>query len=91
MPQHLVKPATCPGCLEQLSGATNASGSQSPNPGDPTICGYCATWCFFQEDLTLRAATPQERDALLRLPAARRAEKVARMVLSQRKNERPVS
>jgi hypothetical protein len=65
----------CPNCGNELSGATSVTDRKAlPNPGDLSVCMYCAELLEFRKDLTLArlsdrdvAALPEEaRQALLR-------------------------
>jgi len=53
-----VPPAPCPYCGKVLDGASNSK-AEKPNPGDLSVCVYCAGLCQFTATL-----------ALERLPAA---------------------
>lgn len=55
---------TCPHCCALLDGASAADGDENgrgPEPGDPTVCAYCAEMSLFDGDpLQLRVATADE-------------------------------
>jgi hypothetical protein len=55
----------CPGCGKDINGAL-ASRVQSPppKPGDLSVCAYCAVAGVFTDDLTVRALTADEFEAL---------------------------
>lgn len=52
----------CPGCGEQLDRSMAFDGAK-PNPGDITVCAYCACVSVYLDDLTTREVTP-EKDPL---------------------------
>jgi hypothetical protein len=54
----------CPNCLARLDGATNATGSRAPGPGDVTICIYCQAPLIFSEGLNLRPLTQDDVQSL---------------------------
>lgn len=54
------EPNKCPSCSKTLNACTNTSGSSEPEPGDFTLCLYCAAICCFTESLSLRLATPTD-------------------------------
>ena len=43
----------CPECAHSLRWSLNRS--TQPKPGEPSICGHCAAFVIFTDDLTLRA------------------------------------
>jgi len=43
----------CPECAHSLRWSLNRS--TKPKPGEPSICGHCAAFVIFTDDLTLRA------------------------------------
>jgi hypothetical protein len=53
----------CPTCGKGLDAASSAKG-HTPRPGDASVCIYCSTALVFAEDLTLRAMTDDELEAL---------------------------
>jgi hypothetical protein len=57
--------ATCPACGKQADGATSTHG-RKPRFHDIAVCGYCSAINTYRHDLTLRAVTPMEIDALPR-------------------------
>ena len=61
----LVKHSNCPVCDADIDAAT---GEAEPSDGDVTICAYCCSLLFFNEDLTLRTPTHQESIELLKDP-----------------------
>jgi hypothetical protein len=58
-------PGRCPGCQSKLDDATCSDGSgATPQPGDLTVCAYCAMCLTFTEDLGVRVLGVQEVEAL---------------------------
>lgn len=62
-------PSPCPACGKMLDSWTGAHlGSNeppTPEPGDPTVCGYCATILVFADyHCRLRMPTPEETAAM---------------------------
>lgn len=41
----------CPVCLQAVDAATDMAGDARPNPGDLTICAYCASVLEFDDEL----------------------------------------
>jgi len=71
MTDHRTDWVECPSCHIQMDGAYHANGEGGPEPGDPSICGYCAEILFYThtpEGLALRSATSEEIVELLRDP-----------------------
>jgi hypothetical protein len=58
----------CPGCRAVINRATSEAGV-TPEPGDITVCAYCARILAFTPALTLRLATAADLENLT--PAAR--------------------
>jgi hypothetical protein len=56
-----VPPSPCPWCGEDLTAASGVNHPNNPEPGDCTICIYCAGWCIFDEQLLLRKPTSEEQ------------------------------
>jgi hypothetical protein len=51
---HSQNPAwQCPECEHSLRWSLNRS--TQPKPGEPSICGYCAAFVIFTDELELRA------------------------------------
>ena len=48
--QHLSIAPRCPVCATVLDGATGVGHDERPDPGDPTVCLYCATALVFTAD-----------------------------------------
>lgn len=79
----LTVPLPCPGCGAANDGhlKTSTMGrSGGPQPGDVSICAYCATVAVYGNG-TMVLAPPELRDQ----PAVRRAVAYVRMRLQQRK------
>lgn len=79
-PQPFVTtPIPCPGCGQGLQG--HAPVGDLKDRERATLCAHCATISIFvtvDGQLTLRAPTDEERDALLRHPEMQKAIYVAR-------------
>lgn len=45
----------CPTCAKLLDSATSVSDASTPEPGDLSICFYCATLLTFDDNLVLQA------------------------------------
>ena len=56
--------ARCPACLKTLDGVTDPFSGKTPQPGDISICAYCALRLVFNTDLTVRALSADEIEAL---------------------------
>lgn len=68
----------CPWCGHRLDAAMAGDPEHpdaTPSPGDVSVCISCAQILVFQEDLTLRAASPSEIEIT---PAIRRAQQAIR-------------
>jgi hypothetical protein len=60
------EPVACPSCGTECDGHTQSRGEpHAPEPGDVTLCFYCAQLAFFTPT-GLRAATDAERAELLK-------------------------
>ena len=59
-PQH-TKPSYCTSCKKILDGTTCVNDEVKPNPGDITICMYCGNVMAFDDDLSLRNLTIEEK------------------------------
>jgi hypothetical protein len=57
-------PAICPTCGKTLDSAAGIGNPQLPNPGDVSICLYCANVAIFDIDDTLRTPTAAEQAEL---------------------------
>jgi hypothetical protein len=72
MSDHLTDWVECPSCHIRMDAAYNTGGEGGPEPGDPSICGYCAEIMIYQHcpehGLSLRSATSQEIVKLRRIP-----------------------
>jgi hypothetical protein len=70
-----------------MDGAYNTTGEGGPEPGDPSICGYCATMLAYDHDgerLSLRLATREEIEMWFADPLFVKALYAVRAVLSER-------
>ena len=47
-------PSTCPACGATLDAVTNMVGERKPQPGDWSVCSYCAAVLRFQDERTVR-------------------------------------
>lgn len=52
--------SVCPGCRTVLDCSTPVGETMRVEPGAVSICAYCGAVGVFNEDLTLRAMTPEE-------------------------------
>lgn len=52
--------ATCPACRKPLDAATGMGHDHLPEPEDLSICFHCGVSMIFNQDLSLRLATPEE-------------------------------
>jgi hypothetical protein len=59
MTHHEHTQTPCPGCGKQLDACFGVEHDQEPKPGDLTICAYCAKPLVFNQDLTVRCASPE--------------------------------
>lgn len=55
----------CPYCGARLDACTGISGTSRPQPGDPSICAYCAGLLVFALDGTVREPDELELAVLL--------------------------
>jgi hypothetical protein len=53
----------CPECPRSLRWSLNKL--TQPKPGEPSICGWCAAFVIFTDDLALRALDRQDRPGLV--------------------------
>lgn len=67
--------SSCPCCGRALDGATGDA--PKPEPGDFTICLYCAEPALFDEDLQLRAPTGEETEQFYAVPELARMQALA--------------
>jgi hypothetical protein len=56
----LIGTSTCPACDRTLDGATGLTTDNAPEPGDLTVCAYCASFLTFNLDLSHRKLTAEE-------------------------------
>jgi len=63
-------PAFCPLCFHLLDGVTNMTGREAPQPGDFTVCIYCANVLRFTDKMGLQLS------ALIEAPVEIRFELV---------------
>ena len=59
---YIVPECVCPGCgarNDRATGTVNA-----PTPGDYSVCVSCVQVLLFNDDLTLRLATPEDMDEM---------------------------
>jgi len=83
MAHHEDTQTPCPGCSSQLDACFGNGHSQKPEPGDLTICAYCAEPFVFNHDLTVRCVTLELRakldaDCLARFDTAQRIVRAKR-------------
>ena len=57
---HRPPASPCPNCHKVLDGAANTQGTGGPQPGDATVCLYCATILLFDAETRLRLPAPDE-------------------------------
>lgn len=53
----------CPCCNEVLDQTSSPDGAV-PEPGDITLCGYCAVMLIFEADMAMRELTQIEFDLI---------------------------
>ena len=70
----------CPSCRSKLDAATGVGTDEAPDPGDWSICVYCAGPLIFTED-GYRRPTLVEHDEMLRSPMYRKAIAVVNRIL----------
>lgn len=61
---------TCPSCGYMIDRVGNLTGDCGPSPGDITFCLKCGQDMVFNDDMTIRAATPAEHEEIMKYPAA---------------------
>lgn len=81
--QTCVKPCPCPRCDRVIDAA---SGPTRPRKDDVSICIYCGAMLFFNEDLTLREATPEEERTALENSYVRRFFEVSREFIKKQRH-----
>lgn len=64
MKDHRLPHHECPSCEMALDAATDAYGEATPEPGDLTVCIYCAAILVFTDTMGLRLPTDEEFAAL---------------------------
>jgi hypothetical protein len=84
MPSQHSKAHTCPYCGSTLDAFTGVTGADLPDPGDPTLCGYCAGILVFNADLTTREPTEDELADVLTSRELRIAQQALRQVIADR-------
>jgi hypothetical protein len=68
-PREGITPSPCPSCGQPLNAAVAPDTPEArPQPGDLSMCLCCAAFVFFNDDMTLRAATDEELDDLAANP-----------------------
>ena len=70
---HHVPESECSSCARMLDGAFEINSDVAPQPGDLSVCIYCAAVNVFDDELHHRAPTPLELIAAIRNPEVRRA------------------
>lgn len=76
-------PAACPVCKTVLDGLTSVTGNQRPDPrGQVTVCAECDSFLVFNDDLSFRLATEEEKAGIsewsMRMIDQMREERVKR-------------
>lgn len=61
---YATKPSLCPRCGYGLDRCFNTQRERAPKPGDITVCMSCALVMTFTEDMSERALTVDEIQAL---------------------------
>ncbi len=64
----------CSHCGRNNSGNTPIEGDASPEPGDVSLCAYCALFSVFTDELTLRRPNADETRWIRASPLCRRAQ-----------------
>jgi len=54
----------CPSCGENLNASVGIGPTQSPQPGDISLCAYCLRYLVYCDDMTMRVATVGEPSEL---------------------------
>ena len=70
----------CPYCEHHLDAASDMETNAVPTPGDVTICISCASVLVFDEALKPRKPTPEEYQAIKRMPNVLRHQKAIRLL-----------
>lgn len=85
---HRTSWVRCPACLVRMDGALNTTGPGGPEPGDASVCGYCATILVYTYDdergLGLRLATKDEILEFFTWPEFVQALYAVRALLAER-------
>lgn len=75
----------CPVCGARLDAATAVRQDARPDPGDVSVCAYCASVLRFDRELYLYAPAKEEvRDLLAGVPGLRQAQDAARQIIKRR-------
>jgi len=62
----------CPKCGHKLDAASHSDGKDhAPEKGDVSLCFKCAAIMVFDDRFTIRKATPEEEEAIMRDEAVR--------------------
>ena len=86
--KHIMRKASeCPGCQRRIDMHTPADGQSSPGPNDFSICLYCNAISVYTDDMTLRAATDEERETVESLPEFQNVPTVQKDVLAWKKRQ----
>lgn len=77
-PSHQGPPAACPYCGAEIDGYTGVTGDEIPDPGDPSVCVYCAGLLVFDLDRLPREPREDELPALLADPTVMTMQRAVR-------------
>ncbi len=64
MTETVTRPSSCPQCGYKFNRAAGAFSDHVPQEGDISLCIRCGCAMIFRADLTVRAATEADFDAL---------------------------
>lgn len=89
MTDHRTPTTWCPYCGTSLDGAMNVDGPNAPDPGDVTVCLYCAGLAVFTDNLGLRFPTDAELERWTVNPDVTRVRSAVLEVIRRRGAGRP--
>jgi hypothetical protein len=79
----------CPYCGAKLDAVTGVTGVDRPQPGDPSICAYCAGLLVFALDGTVREPDEHELAVLINHQQLMVAQRAVRSLPRQPPQEAP--
>jgi hypothetical protein len=82
----------CPLCFALLSGTTAMTNDKEPEPGDFTVCLYCAAVLIFGPRMELEKSSLMDIPEHSRLPFAQTVQTVKKIIEDEKaKQKRPLT